>query len=220
VNTLAAASAASSSADTSALKRPTQQFGQEQFLTMMLAQLKNQDPLKPLEPSEFLGQLAQFSTVTGVQEMQKSLGTMVDSLRSSQAIEGANFVGRQVLAPGSTAVFDGGSAVQGAVDMPAGTAAAELIIRDAAGAVVRTAPLDPRAGLTGFAWDGRNNAGNAVAPGAYKIEVAARRGDRTEALETMLQSRVDSVTLDTGGAGLMLNTLNGTLPISAVRRVM
>jgi len=59
-----------------------------------------------------------------------------------------------------------------------------------------------------------------VPPGAYKIEVAARRGDRTESLETMLQSRVDSVTLDTGGAGLMLNTMNGALPISAVRRVM
>jgi flagellar basal-body rod modification protein FlgD len=145
---------------------------------------------------------------------------MVDSLRSSQALEGANFVGRQVLAPGSTATFDGASTVRGAVDMPAGTAAAELIIRDAAGAVVRTAPLDPRAGLTGFAWDGRNSAGNPVSPGAYKIEVAARRGDRTESLETMLQSRVDSVTLDTGGAGLMLNTMNGALPISAVRRVM
>jgi hypothetical protein len=50
--------------------------------------------------------------------------------------------------------------------------------------------------------------------------VAARRGDRTESLETLLQSRVDSVTLDTGGAGLMLNTMNGALPISAVRRVM
>jgi len=194
--------------------------GQEQFLTMMLAQLKNQDPLKPLEPSEFLGQLAQFSTVTGVQEMQKSLGTMVEALRSSQALEGATFVGRDVLAPGRTGVFDGASAVRGAVEMPAGVAAAELIIRDAAGAVVRTAPLDPRAGLTGFAWDGRNNAGNPAAPGAYQIEVAARRGDRTEALETMLQSRVDSVTLDTGGAGLMLNTMNGTLPISVVRRVM
>jgi flagellar hook assembly protein FlgD len=97
MTSLAAPSASTSSVDTSALKRPTQQFGQEQFLTMMLAQLKNQDPLKPLEPSEFLGQLAQFSTVTGVQEMQKSLGTMVDSLRSSQALEGANFVGRQVL---------------------------------------------------------------------------------------------------------------------------
>ena len=220
MTSLAAPSASTSSVDTSALKRPTQQFGQDQFLTMMLAQLKNQDPLKPLEPSEFLGQLAQFSTVTGVQEMQKSLGTMVDSLRSSQALEGANFVGRQVLAPGSTATFDGASTVRGAVDMPAGTAAAELIIRDAAGAVVRTAPLDPRAGLTGFAWDGRNSAGNPAAPGAYQIEVAARRGDRTEALETMLQSRVDSVTLDTGGAGLMLNTMNGALPISAVRRVM
>lgn len=220
MTTLAAAASSTQSLDSPVAKKPAQQFGQEQFLTMMLAQLKNQDPLKPLEPSEFLGQLAQFSTVTGVQEMQKSLGTMVEALRSSQALEGANFVGRDVLAPGRTAVFDGESAVLGAVDMPAGVAAAELIIRDAAGAVVRTAPLDPRAGLTGFAWDGRSNAGNPVAPGAYQIEVAARRGDRTEALETMLQSRVDSVTLDTGGAGLMLNTMNGSLAISAVRRVM
>ena len=220
MTSLSAAASSTSSLDGALAQKPVQQFGNEQFLTMMLAQLKNQDPLKPLEPTEFLSQLAQFSTVTGVQEMQKSLGTMVDSLRASQAIEGANFVGREVLAPGSTAFFDGSNMVRGAVDIPAGVAAAEVRILDASGALVRSAPIDPSAGLTSFAWDGRDNAGVDVRPGRYQLEVSVRRGDRTESLETLVQSRVDSVTLDSGGAGLLLNTMNGSLAISAVRRVM
>ena len=74
MTSLAAPSASTSSVDTSALKRPTQQFGQDQFLTMMLAQLKNQDPLKPLEPSEFLGQLAQDGVADGLHRHAADLG--------------------------------------------------------------------------------------------------------------------------------------------------
>jgi hypothetical protein len=90
------------------------QFGADQFITLMLAQIKNQDPLKPLEPAEFLGQLAQFSTVTGIQEMGSSVSDLVGSMRSSQALSGANLVGRDVLAPGDTAVFDGTTPVRAA----------------------------------------------------------------------------------------------------------
>ena len=91
------------------------EMGQEQFLTLMLAQLKNQDPLKPLEPGEFLGQLAQFSTVTGVQGMQSQLSGMVDALRASQTVEGASLIGRGVLSEGNIASFDGQRPVRGTI---------------------------------------------------------------------------------------------------------
>ena len=99
-----APSSPGSSADPAAgLRKEMPQFGADQFITLMLAQIKNQDPLKPLEPAEFLGQLAQFSTVTGIQEMGSSVSDLVGSMRSSQALSGANLVGRDVLAPGDTA---------------------------------------------------------------------------------------------------------------------
>ncbi len=197
------------------------QFGADQFITLMLAQLKNQDPLKPLEPSEFLGQLAQFSTVTGVQGMSASVAELVGSMRSSQALSGANLVGREVLAPGGAAVFDGATPVRGAVEAPDGASGVEFVVRDAAGAVVRRIQTAPVAGgLTEFAWDGRTDTGAAAAAGPYRIEALARFGNRAESSQLLLRSRVDSVTLDAAGSGLVLNTTHGSLPLGAVRRVM
>lgn len=197
------------------------QFGADQFITLMLAQLKNQDPLKPLEPSEFLGQLAQFSTVTGVQGMSASVAELVGSMRSSQALSGANLVGREVFAPGSIAAFDGATPVRGAVEAPTGSNGIDFVVRDAAGAVVRRIQTAPVAGgLTEFAWDGRADSGAALPPGPYRVEALARFGNRAESTQLLLRSRVDSVTLDAAGSGLVLNTPNGSLPLGAVRRVM
>jgi flagellar basal-body rod modification protein FlgD len=204
-----------------AARKSMPQFGADQFITLMLAQLKNQDPLKPLEPSEFLGQLAQFSTVTGVQDMSASVAELVGSMRSSQALSGANLVGREVLAPGTAATFDGSAPVRGAIEAPMGSDGIEFLVRDGAGSVVRRIQSAPVAGgLTELAWDGRTDAGAVAAPGPYRIEALARFGGRAESLPLLLRSRVDSVTLDAAAGGLVLNTANGPLPLGAVRRVM
>src|SRR6188768_3696602 len=96
--------AAGSSSQTSGTKKKDQ-LGQNEFLQLMLAQLKNQDPFKAMDPSQFLGQLAQFGTVSGIQEMQGSLSTLSDSLRSSQVLGGTSLVGHYVLADASEAVL-------------------------------------------------------------------------------------------------------------------
>jgi flagellar basal-body rod modification protein FlgD len=197
------------------------QFGADQFITLMLAQIKNQDPLKPLEPAEFLGQLAQFSTVTGIQEMGSSVSDLVGSMRSSQALSGANLVGRDVLAPGDIAVFDGTTSVRAAVEAPRGAERVEFVVRDASGAVVRRAQVQPSvSGVTEMAWDGRADNGTVMPPGTYRIEALSRFGARGESAQVLLRSRVDSVTLDAAGRGIVLNTPNGSLPLGAVRRVM
>ena len=197
------------------------QLGAKQFITLMLAQLKNQDPLKPLEPAEFLGQLAQFSTVTGVQDMSASVSELVGSMRSSQALEGAALVGREVLAPGTAAAWDGASPVRGAVETPQGAGAVAFVVRDASGALVRRIAAEPQTdGLSAFAWDGRSDSGDLASPGNYRIEALARFGDRGESLQPLLRSRVDSVTLDANGRGIVLNTQNGSVSLGAVRRVM
>lgn len=217
-----APSSPGSSADPAAgLRKEMPQFGADQFITLMLAQIKNQDPLKPLEPAEFLGQLAQFSTVTGIQEMGSSVSDLVGSMRSSQALSGANLVGRDVLAPGDTAVFDGTTPVRAAVEAPSGAERVEFVVRDASGAVVRRAQVQPSvSGVTEMAWDGRADNGTVMPPGTYRIEALSRFGARGESAQVLLRSRVDSVTLDAAGRGIVLNTPNGSLPLGAVRRVM
>ncbi len=201
-------------------KGALESFGSDQFLTLMLAQLRNQDPMKPLEPTEFIGQLAQFTTVSGIREMQDYMSSMVDSLRSSQALSGAQIVGREVLAAGSNARFDGLSALGGAVELPEDVREASVLIRDASGALVARGSLPAEAGMQSFGWDGTRSDGTMSPPGSYQFEVIANVGGRNQSMEVMLRSRVNSVTLDANGRGLTLNTPNGSLLLSDVRQVM
>lgn len=196
------------------------EMGQEQFLTLMLAQLKNQDPLKPLEPGEFLGQLAQFSTVTGVQGMQAQMLGMAEALRASQTVEGANLIGRRVLSEGDRAIFDGQTAVQGTVQVPETASAVELVIRDEFGVEVTRLLMGPGGGEREYSWNGRLASGEPAAAGRYEVSALARYADRTEALSVSVLSTVRSITVDARGGGLLLNTDNGTRALSSVRHVM
>src|ERR1043165_7584057 len=90
--------AAQAQAAAEAQQKKDQTLGIDSFLTLMTAQLKNQDPLKPLEGTEFISQLAQFGTVSGVQGMQTSLETLAASLRSTQTLNGSTMIGRDILA--------------------------------------------------------------------------------------------------------------------------
>jgi flagellar basal-body rod modification protein FlgD len=197
-----------------------QELGSDQFIMLMVAQMKNQDPLKPADPAEFLGQLAQFSTVSGVRAMQDSMSDMVSAMRSSQMLSGTGMVGREVLGATSAATFDGATAVNAAADLPIGTSAAVALVKDVSGAVVRQIPLSARPGLNGFSWDGRDDAGVSAPPGRYSIEVSAVSAGRAASIPTLLYGRVDSVTLDSANGGLILNTSHGALPLAAVRRVL
>ncbi len=195
------------------------QLGQNEFLTLMITQLQNQDPLKPLDPSEFLGQLAQFSTVIGVQNVQSAMTDLSEALRSSQALSGATLVGREVLAPGSTASLAQGGSVKGAVDVPHGATAIQVIVRDASGQVVRTLSIAPQPGLTEFTWDGLDATGTPVPAGEYGIEALASVAGETVALDPLLAAEVESVTIDPTGNRLILNTRLGALSLGDVRRI-
>lgn len=197
-----------------------QELGSDQFIALMVAQMRNQDPMKPTEPSEFLGQLAQFSTVSGVRAMQDSMTDMVTAMRSSQMLSGTSLVGRDVLAASRVINHDGFSAVSGAIEVPLGVSSATMMIKDSNGALVRRIPLSTQTGLNDFAWDGKNDAGAAVPPGRYSVEVDARSANRAESVSALLRSKVDSVTLDNAGGGLILNTTHGATPLTAVRRVL
>ena len=195
-------------------------LGQAQFMQLMIAQLRNQDPTKPMDPSEFLGQLAQFGTVSGIQDMQTSLSTLSDALRSSQVLGGTNLVGHDVLASADTAALGATGEVQGAVTIPEGTNAALLVVTDASGQLIRKMPLSTQQGDTAFTWDGTTDLGTRAPAGNYKLTALASVGGADEQLETQLSSRVGSVSIDPTTNSLTLNTNLGPIPLSRVRRVM
>jgi flagellar basal-body rod modification protein FlgD len=210
--------AAGSSSQTSGTKKKDQ-LGQNEFLQLMLAQLKNQDPFKAMDPSQFLGQLAQFGTVTGIQDMQAAFTSLSDAMRSSQVLDGASMVGRDVLVPSDTVTLHADGTVKGSIDVPKGLTGLTVNIRDSAGALVRRMTLPTDSGNHEFTWDGLRDDGTRAAAGDYDIEAIGSLDGQSGSLEMLFSSRVNSVTIDS--SGLVLNTSDlGARPLSDVRRVM
>jgi len=211
--------AAGSASQGSGVKKKDQ-LGQAEFLELMIAQLKNQDPFKAMDPSQFLGQLAQFGTVSGISEMKEAFGTLSDAMRSSQVLDGATMVGREVLLPSDQVLLHAEGSVKGAIDVPTGTNALQVNIRDANGTLVRSLPLPTSSGLQEFSWDGVADNGTRAPAGEYTFEAVANVAGKSGSLEMLMAGRVNSVTID-AATGLTLNTSNlGSRSLGDVRRVM
>jgi flagellar basal-body rod modification protein FlgD len=201
------------------------ELGQDDFLQLMITQLKNQDPFKPLDPSQYVGQLAQFSSVSGLKEMNTSLAGLTASLRGNQVLDGAAMIGRTVVAEGSQVYLPAESAdrvgIAGAIDVPAGTTSLQLVVKDASGATIKTEALNIAAGMRGFVWNGTNDAGTAVKGGAYKVEIVANVAGKNESLKTSIAAGVSSVALDPATGALLLDTDTlGEISMSDVERVL
>lgn len=197
------------------------QLDQSTFLKLMITQFQNQNPLQPQDPTQMLTQLAQFSTVSGIQNMQTSLSSLSDALKSSHVLDGATLVGHQVLAPGTTATLTSGGTVTGAVDVPTGATAMAVVVTDASGQVVRQFSVPVQSGLTNFTWDGVANDGTQAAAGQYNFSAIAQVGGQNQSLQTLLVGRVGSVTIDPTSQSLTLNVDGmGAVALTDVRQVI
>jgi flagellar basal-body rod modification protein FlgD len=187
------------------------ELDQTDFLALMVAQLKNQDPFKPLDPSQYVGQLAQFSSVSGLTAMSTQLTSLTNSLRGNQVLDGAALIGRTVIAPGTNVYMDDATNAerilpQGMIDVPPGASSVQLVVRDSSGVLVKSQALDTKRGTQGFGWDGTTDAGGNAAAGSYKIEVVAKIDGKNVSLATSVAARVSSVALDPTTGGLVLTT--------------
>ncbi len=186
-------------------------LAQEDFLKLMITQLKNQDPFKPMENGEFLGQMAQFSTVSGIGDLKKTFEQFGQGLAANQVLQAANLIGKEALVEGDTVRRASDTAtVEGAFDVPGNRARAELQVYDASGTLVRRVALgEVGNGRHGFTWDGRDEEGRPAPAGQYRFQVQLTRPDgQSEAARVLLYSRIDSVNMDKGK--VTLNTADGS----------
>jgi len=196
-------------------------LGQEQFLKLMIAQFQNQDPFEPMENGEFLGQLAQFGTVSGINELKDSFGELSGAMQSSQALQASTLVGSGVMAEGNRGFLTPGEGLQGAVKLDSTANDVVVDVLDVNGNRVRRMHLGTNAeGLARFDWDGLNDQGELMAPGEYRIEADVLRGGGTETGQVLLKQYVDSVTLNRTGKGVTLNTAIGGLSLRDVHEFL
>jgi len=193
--------------------------GESDFLKLLVAQLNNQNPLSPQDNGEFLSQLAQFSTVEGVEKLNLTMEKFSSSMLSSQALQATALVGRSVLIPSDTGRLNSGSALTGMVELPASTGNLALKIYNESGELVRQLPLGAHgAGTVKFSWDGIGSNGQAMPSGYYRITADANLGDQSEQLATRVNANVDSVTMGQSG-GVILN-LEGALGSVALNDIL
>ncbi|GAB2523867.1 flagellar hook assembly protein FlgD [Lysobacter humi (ex Lee et al. 2017)] len=194
------------------------QLGQADFLRLMTEQLKNQDPLKPLEGTQMLGQLAQFSTVQGIENMQKAMGAVATVMESDQTLRAAALVGHNALVDVDSVELKAGAGVAGEV-IARGPGTVQLEVVDGAGQVVRRVPVQATAaGPVSYRWDGTTGDGSTAPAGRYTLRAVSGTGPDAQALSVRVAARVDSVSIEQ--SGLMLNLAGiGAQPLSAVRRI-
>lgn len=210
------ASGASSSSTSSSVGGLTM----NDFLTLMTAQLQNQDPLNPTDSNEFLSQLSELSTVEGISQLNGTLTTLSSSMLSSQALSSAALVGHDILAPAASASYLAGSTLSGAVQLPSGATGAMITITDQSGAVVAQQMLSANGGYASFSWNGTTANGAAAPSGTYNVAASAMVGGQSQSATTLLTGTVSSVTLAASGGGVSLNTPQlGAVALSSVQQI-
>jgi len=197
-------------------------LGQSDFLQLMTAQMKNQDPMQPMENGQFLQQMASFSQVKGLQDLQASLSTLSTSLYSNQALQAATLVGKDVLLPGSKGVYiDPKNPLQGAADLTTGADQVNVTIQDSAGQTLSQFALGAQpAGRVNFVWDGKTDKGTVVKPGVYGVKVTASVAGKATAADTLVQANVSSISFGKSQSELKVNLLGlGDANFSDVKEI-
>jgi flagellar basal-body rod modification protein FlgD len=169
--------AASTSRSTSQTS-DSSELGQDAFLKLLITQLKNQDPTKPVDNQAFVAQLAQFSSLQELQGVSDRLDTLLVSQRSSANVTSASMLGKTVVYKTDTVRLDGTSGATVDLTLSDEASSVTAVISDPSGKVVRTITGGASsAGQLGLAWDGRDQNGSPLPAGAYSVSVTAKKSD-------------------------------------------
>ena len=215
----ASALAGSSASASSAPGAVTPNEQQDRFLKLLVTQMKNQDPLNPLDNAQVTTQLAQINTVSGIEKLNTTVQGLSTSLLANQSVQSAAMIGRQVYATGSYINLADGKAT-GAVNLTQPADRVYVSIADQAGTIIRRMELGSAGtGVSGFEWDGRTDAGTAAPAGAYVFQVVAARGNASIPAEPVMLGKVDGVSLTTGGMKLNLQG-GGSIGMTDVKQIL
>lgn len=197
----------------------SQQEIQDRFLTLLVAQLKNQDPLNPLDNAQVTTQLSQISTVTGLEKLNTTLSNLFDIYDTGQSMQAAGMIGKLVLVPGDKIALSEGVAVAG-VDLAASAGSVKVNVKDSAGKTVYTQDLGQRpAGSFAFVWDGSTDSGTKAPDGNYTFSVEASSNNAAVTVKALQAGTVSAVVRGTTGFTLDLGTA-GQVPFADVKQIL
>ena len=201
--------------------KDTGRLALEDFMSLMTTQLQNQDPLKPMESGDFLGQIASFGTVSGIADLQDSFSSFARAMQSDQALQGSSLVGRSVLIPSSIGMMSPETGMTGQINVAEPVSDLKLQVFNESGVPVKTIDMGSASGYTNFTWDGFDNNGNAMPEGIYQFKATGTVNGENTAFATATVAKVSSVLVGSGSQGLTVNLAGiGSVPFSEVQEII
>ncbi len=200
------------------------------FLTLLVAQMNNQDPLNPVDNTQLTEEMAQINTVTGINNLNTTVTGLMSQLQQSAMLQSAQLTGHSVMVAGSNLTLasntNSGNATResavGAYSLSSAAQNVTITITNSSGQTVKTLQLGPQsAGLQDFSWDGTTDSGATAPVGPYQftVQAASSNGAQVKATAYNLQTVVGSVPQSNGTTQLMLG--NGTqVPFSAIAQII
>lgn len=211
MNPTSASSATSGSASASSM--------QSQFMTLLVTQLQNQDPTNPMDSTQMTSQLAQISTVSGIQQLNTTLQSLMSTYQAGQSVQAASMIGKTVLANGSTLAWNGSQPVSYGVNLSSAADTVAVNVLNASGQTVDTMNLGAQAaGVLNLSWNGAGTNGNALPSGNYTFQVTASNAGAAVTAQTLVSGQVTSVLNDAQGAQLDVAGV-GTVSLSSVAQI-
>jgi len=205
---------------TTATGKGAESMNQSDFIALMTAQMKNQDPFDPVDNTQMVAQMAQFSQLSGITEMSGTLKAIEAKLAAATPGDAMSYVGRTVLTEGNAAYPRSVGGFAGAVELDAAATAVNLTITNPNGEVVKTVDLGPHdAGTLSYDWDGTNDAGAAAGEGPFTVTANARDATKAVTSRTLVWSPVQSVSMPSSGAPILTLPGIGQVPTTAVRAI-
>lgn len=194
---------------------------QSDFLTLMTAQMKNQDPFEPVDNTQMVAQMAQFSSLAGISEMNTTLQAIAAKLGSTSTTDMVSWVGRTVLTEGSVAYPRTDGSLGGMIELGAAAAEVNVVIEGPNGEILKSVSLGAApAGRTEFEWDGTTDTGEPAGDGPFTIRVAARDADGAAvAAKSLVWAPVTSVAMGSDGNPILTLPGIGQVSTTAIRQI-
>jgi flagellar basal-body rod modification protein FlgD len=195
------------------------ELGQDEFMKLMLTQLKAQDPLNPQSNADFIAQMAQFSQLDGMTKLNDSFDKMTDSMRSSQALQASAMVGHKVQVPANTLSYRENQNVTGSVVLPDKASDVKVsVINDKNELMTQLSLGSYGAGAVPFTWNGLDSHGNKVPEGTYHVIGSGILHGQRKEVGTLLEFNVDSVSVGAGQVFLNLEG-HGSVDLSQAKKI-
>lgn len=200
-------------------KEESDALTQEDFFSLLTQQLSYQDPSKPADNDQMIAQMTNFTMAEGISNLNSNFESLAASMTSNSALQASTLVGKQALLESDTLELNESGEVKGAIVAEKPVDNLTLRIEDASGQLVKTIDLGTQpAGAVRFAWDGKNEAGERLPPGEYKVKAEGSTDGEFSSLPIASFKNIESVNIN-GSSGIIINTKEGAVRLTDVAEI-